>query len=111
MYFNTAKDDYEQGEIGEHGTSWENIREFGTLKEVKEFIRDNTYSGYDYIEQHEEEEGRYRTAYTTTDANEGEMTPRETEDWKAGKINGWTVDCDITVQHIVLSPVKDIKFD
>ena len=108
--FSTAKDDYEQGETGEYGTSWDITEEFETLAEVKQFVKDNTYSSYQYIE-YDDYLKRYLTAYTTTDENEGEMSENELKQWKAGKINGWTVDCRFLVQKFTPKTIGNIKFN
>jgi hypothetical protein len=110
MYFNTEKDDWENGLTGESGAYWMIDEVFSTLEQVKECIKDNTYSGYGYIEQDEDVEGTYRTAYITTDDNMGEMDEQELENWKAGKINGWTVDISFTVGRVEYTAVPDINF-
>jgi hypothetical protein len=108
--FSAVKDDYELGETGEYGADWTETREFATLPEVKEFIKDNTYSGYEYIE-YDDYLKRYVTAYTTTDDNEGEMDEDERKQWVKGEINGWTVNCDITVQKFTPKTIGNIKFN
>ena len=110
MTFLAAKDNWEEGETGEYGASWEEAREFSTLTDVKQFVKDNTYSGYEYIE-YDEYLKRYVTAYTTTDENEGEMSENEKELWKKGEINGWTVNCDITVKKFTPKLIGNIKFN
>ena len=109
MYFNTVKDDYEQGELNEYGTSWEEVKEYELLDDVKEFIRNNTYSAYDYIE-YDEYNDFYRTAYTATDDNNGEMSASEHEQWKQGKINGWTVDIDIIIEEYTPQRLNNVDF-
>src|SRR3954471_5226845 len=95
--FSAVKDDYKQGELGELGADWEMTEEFKTLAQVKDFVRDNTYSGYNYIE-YDDFLKRYATGYTTTDENTGEMTDSERKLWEQGKINGWFVDCQFQVE-------------
>ena len=108
--FSAVKDDYELGETGECGSGWTMTEEFNSLPEVKEFIKDNTYSGYNYIE-YDDYLKKYVTAYTTTDDNMGEMSEQERKQWVNGKINGWTVDCNITVQKFTPKTIGNIKFN
>lgn len=110
MYFNADKDVFDEGLTGETGACWDIEKLFDTIDELKAFVKDETYSGYDYIEQDEDTEGTYRTAYTTTDDNMGEMNKQELEDWKAGKINGWYVDISFTVDELEYTPLPDIDF-
>jgi hypothetical protein len=109
LYFNTAKDDWENGETGEYGASWTDSRECQTLEEVKEFVKDNTYSGYEYIE-FDEFNDFYITAYTTTDENDGEMDKTEKDAWKKGEINGWTVSVDIIVEEYKPKRLNNLEF-
>jgi conjugal transfer/entry exclusion protein len=108
--FLALKDEWENGETGEYGASWDESREFESLAEVKEFVEENTYSGYDYIE-YDNYLKRYVTSYTTTDDNQGEMTESERKQWQAGEINGWTVSCDITVKKFTPKIIGNIKFN
>lgn len=108
--FLAEKDDYNEGLTGDIGASWTEVAEFRTLKEVKEFVRDWTYSGYNYIE-YDTYLKRYITAYQTTDENVGEMSEREMQAWKDGEINGWTVSCDITVQKLTPKIIGNVKFN
>lgn len=110
MTFLTAKDEWENGETGEYGTEWSESEEFETLEEVKEFVKDRTYSGYEYIE-YDSYLKRYTTAYTATDNNDGEMSDSEKEQWKKGEINGWSVMCDIVVKKFTPKIIGNIKFN
>lgn len=108
--FSAEKDEYQNGCTGEFGADWQEVREFSTLKEVKEFVKDQVYSGYDYIE-YDEYNKAYRTVYTATDENMGDMTNQEVKDWKAGKINGWCIDCQIKVEKYTPKTIGNIKFN
>lgn len=110
MDFTTEKDDFKNGCTGEYGTQWQEIREFDKLKDLKEFVKDNTYSGYKYIE-FDDYNKNYITSYMATDENVGEMTEQESKDWKANKINGWVVDCFIAVEKYDPKKVNNIKFN
>jgi hypothetical protein len=110
MTFLTAKDDFENGETGEWGSDWQESEEFSTLKEVKEFVKDRVYSGYEYIE-YDPEYKRYITAYMTTDDNQGEMYENERKQWQEGKINGWNVMCDFTVKKFTPKLIGNVKFN
>lgn len=110
MTFLASKDDWENGETGEYGSQWEESQEFETLQEVKEFVKDNTYSGYEYIE-YDDYLKRYVTAYTTTDDNQGEMSKQEHEQWEKGEINGWAVNIDIIVKKFTPKLIGNIKFN
>lgn len=109
MYFQAVKDDYEQGETSEYGASWEEVKEYETLEDVKEFVKDNTYSGYEYIE-FDEFNDYYITSYMTNDDNEGEMLEEEVKQWKNGKINGWRVSIDIIIEEYTPKRLNDIEF-
>ena len=108
--FLANKDDFENGYTGEYGTEWQESKEFTTLKEVKQFVKDNTYSGYKYIE-YDEFNKNYRTSYLTDDNNQGEMYKTDVEKWKRGEINGWSVDCEITVKKYTPKIIGNIKFN
>jgi hypothetical protein len=110
MYFMTEKDIWKEGCTGEYGTEWQEIREFDKLKDLKEFVKDNTYSSYKYIE-FDDYNKNYITSYMATDENIGEMTKQEMHDWKRGKINGWVVNCDITIEKYDPKRVNNIKFN
>lgn len=110
MDFTTEKDNWENGCTGEYGTEWQEVREFSDLKDLKEFVKDNTYGGYKYIE-FDDYNKNYITSYMATDENVGEMTEQELKDWKANKINGWTVDCFIAVEKYDPKKVNNIKFN
>lgn len=110
MTFSAVKDDWKYGETDEYGANWDLSQEFATLPEVKEFVKENTYSGYEYIE-YDEYLKRYTTSYMTTDENEGEMTDLEHEQWKQGDISGWSVQCDITVKKYTPKLIGNIKFN
>ncbi len=110
MAFLANKDDYEQGYTGEYGASWEESAEFETLKEVKEFVKNRVYSGYEYIE-YDSENKWYRTGYLATDENEGEMSKTESIQWKKGKINGWSVNVDITIKKFTPKIIGNVKFN
>jgi hypothetical protein len=110
MTFLTAKDEWENGETGEYGAEWHLSDEFKTLTEVKEYVKEQTYSGYEFIE-YDGYLKRYTTAYTTTDDNDGEMSENEHKQWENGEINGWTVMCDITVKKFTPKIIGNIKFN
>lgn len=110
MTFSAVKDDYEEGQTDEYGAFWEESKDFDSLQEVKEFVKENTYSGYDYIE-YDEYLRAYKTAYMTTDENNGDMSESESEQWKKGEINGWCVDIDITVKKFTPKLIGNIKFN
>jgi hypothetical protein len=110
MTFLAAKDDYNDGETGEYGSSWEESKEFNALAEVKQFVKDQTYSGYEYIE-YDNYLKRYTTAYMTTDENTGEMYESEKEAWERGEINGWNIMVDFTVKKFTPKLIGNIKFN
>lgn len=110
LSFLAEKDDFNEGLTGDVGASWVEVEEFRTLKEVKEFVKDWTYSGYEYIE-YDTYLKRYVTAYTTTDDNQGEMSENERKQWQNGEINGWTVNCDITVEKYTPKIIGNVKFN
>lgn len=110
MTFLAAEDEWENGETGEYGASWQESQEFETLAEVKEFVRDRTYSGYEYIE-YDSYLKRYTTAYTATDENDGEMSDSEKQAWQRGEINGWTIMCDFTVKKFTPKTIGNVKFN
>lgn len=110
MTFSAEKDEFKNGCTGEYGTEWQETEEFATLTEVKEFVKDRVYSGYEYIE-YDEYNKNYVTAYHAADENNGEMTEQETKDWKAGKINGWYTYCQIKVEKYTPKIIGNIKFN
>ena len=110
MAFSAVKDDYNNGETGEFGSDWHESEEFATLAEVKEFVKDRVYSGYEYLE-YDSDNKRYVTSYMTTDDNQGEMYESELKAWKKGEINGWSVMCDVTVKKFTPKIIGNVKFN
>ena len=110
MTFLAEKDVYDDGCTGDFGAEWSETREFATLAEVKEFVKDNCYSGYEYLE-YDSYLKRYDTSYMTTDDNMGEMSPSELQQWKDGKINGWVVMVSVTVEKFTPKLIGNVKFN
>lgn len=110
LSFLAEQDVYEDGCQNVFGAEWQEVREFATLSEVKEFVKDQTYSGYEYLE-YDDYLKKYVTSYMTTDDNCGEMTASEMQQWKDGKINGWCVMVDLRVSKFTPKIVGNIKFN
>ena len=110
MTFLAEQDDFNSGLTGKYGSQWHETEEFETLAQVKKFVKDRVYSGYEYIE-YDSYLKQYTTSYLTTDDNGGELSLEESKAWKRGEMNAWAVTCGITVLKFTPKIIGNVKFN
>ena len=104
IYFDTAEDNYKEGEL-EAGTSWEEVLTADTPAELRNKVLEATYSNWQDLNDEQINEYDWCTEYWTTYLananNEGEADEAEIKLWKQGKLKLWAVHCQILVTKII----------
>jgi len=110
IFCTSEVDDYDKGQTGEDGTSWDlklEAKSFEELiKEVCLYVNADSPSDLYFDDINEYKDAS--EAWFDYHANEEnyEASERELELWKQGKKKLWNVTC-----HIIISEVTERKFD
>ena len=102
--FISREDDYQEGELLETSSSWNETLIADTKEKLRERISEITYSKWENISDEQINEydwcTEYHADYLANEDNNGEASEREIEQWKLGKIKLYGVSCHILVTQI-----------
>lgn len=106
IYFTAELDNYERGVTGNIVNEWQDTLTASTKKELKEKILSVTYtSNWEDVDDEQlneyEDATEYSTSYMTNADNDGEATKSELEQFKAGTLDLYVIECHILVSQTV----------
>ena len=104
--FTAYLDNYERGVTGNIVNEWQDTLTSSTKKELKEKILNVTYtSNWEDVDDEQindyKDATEYRAYYMTNVDNDGEATKSELEQFKAGTLDLYVIECHILVSQTI----------
>lgn len=104
IFFESYEDKWDEGETGKIANSWDYTLSGSTKEGLKSLICEATFSKWDEMEHADlndyPDSCEHFASYYADENNVGQATKDQIEQWKAGKLRLWSVNCHILVSEI-----------